>query len=801
MIAEPTSTQCFHCGDPLPAAEDYRVTLDGRERSVCCRGCQAVAQLIAGADMATFYQRRTEFPPRPEEHTDTPAEWFGDRQWLTSFAESDGETLRLPLMITGMTCAACAWIIEHFVMQLPEVLEARVQLTLSKLTVRLQRDADAVMVAKTLQELGYGMQPWRAETRVEHMRHENRRDLRRLGVAFLGMMQVGMFAIALYAGALQGMDPDIQRLLRFFSAPITLVVLVYSGAGFFQRAWQHLKRGALIMDTSIALALALATTASLWSTWSGRGETYYDSVTMFTFFLLLARYLERRLRDADLLSLVKAADELPEFVAARKGQQWVRVPRQSIEVGDLLRVTCGEAIAFDGLLTRGSSTVDESVFTGEALPRPVQAGDSVYAGTVNTGNSIELTVSAAYLDSRLAALAADVEYARTEKPVFVQLVDRLAGRFIAFVLLAAAATFGIWLVIAPEQALWSSIAVLVVACPCALSLATPAAVAAGNARLQRQGVRVRSETGLLAAADVNHVIMDKTGTLTATELVVDAVEVSALTSPAAAMEIACALQQFSNHPVAQAFAGQTSGFALEDVDVIPGSGIIARATHSGQTLRMGSEAFCRELAPSLPPCPDQPLYWVALVSEDNWLAWIGLAESPRPGVQQLIAEFHRRSIPAEILSGDVESRVSTVASQLGVASLAQQQPADKLNRLQTLQQTGKRVLALGDGINDAPLLSAADVSIAVASATALAKAQADFISPGQSLTRVVELLKVATLTRRITRQNLIWAASYNSAGIPLAAMGYVPPWAAALGMSVSSLLVVLNALRLRTMTV
>ena len=801
MTAQPDSSQCFHCGDPLPPEIDYRVTIAGHTHKVCCRGCQAVAQLIAGADMADFYQRRTEFSPRPDEDTDAPAEWFGDRNWLHSFAESTEGILQLPLLVTGMSCAACAWIIERFVLQQPEVLEARVQLTLGKLTVSLREDADARSVVNTLQALGYGAQPWRPDTRLVQMRRDNHRDLRRLGVAFLGMMQVGMFAIALYAGDLQGMDPSIQRLLQVFSAPITLAVLVYSGAGFFQRAWQHLKQGALIMDTSVALALLLATLASLWATWSGRGETYYDSVTMFIFFLLLARYIERRLRDADLLALVQAADELPEFVAVLRDGHWERRPRNDIAVGDTLRVTNGEAIAFDGLLTGGPGSVDESVFTGESLPRQVAQGDPLYAGTINTGNSLELVVGSTYPESRLAALAADVEFARSEKPAFVRLVDRLAGRFIAFVLLAAAVTCVVWLFVSPEKALWASIAVLVVACPCALSLATPAAVAAGNSRVQQQGVRVRSETGLLAAADVSYAVVDKTGTLTDTQLVLDTLQTHPEADDEATLALAVSLQQFNNHPVARAFEGRSSSHPVADIEAVAGSGITGRDLKSDLRVRMGSENFCRELAPSLPPCPDRSFYWVALVNERHWLAWIGLSESLRTGAEALVEGLRSRHIPIEVLSGDVPARVSPIADHLKLDFRAAQKPTDKFERLKDLQHQGERVLAIGDGVNDAPLLGAADVSVAVATAAAMAQAQADFVIVGPSLKKVPELLAVAKKTRQITRQNLIWAASYNSAGIPLAALGYVPPWAAALGMSISSLLVVLNALRLRRVKV
>jgi len=792
-------TQCFHCGDTLPDSGFFTAEVDGVAQRVCCAGCAAVATLIDRAAMTAFYRQRSDYPPRPDAalNDDAIAQCYDEPSWLATFAEGEAGCRQIPLMVTGMSCAACAWIIERFLNDIPGVQSVHTQLTLGKVVISLAPDAPPSRAVSVLQDLGYGVQPWRADARMQHMHAENRRDLRRIGIAFLGMMQVGMFSIALHAGSLQGIDADLKQLLRLVSMPLTLFVLVYSARGFFESAWQHMKKGVLIMDTSVSLALLLATTASVASTLRGGGETYFDSVTMFIFFLLLARYIEKRLRDRDLIQLVQLADQLPEFVMTLRDTQWQRVPRHTIEKGDTVRVLTGEAIAFDACVTSGCSSVNEQVFTGEALPRGVHPGERVYAGTINEGAGLELTVERRFVDSRLAALAGDVEQARGDKPVHMKLVDQFAGRFIGLILASASATCLYWLVADPTRALWSTIAVLVVACPCALSLATPAALASGNAWLLRHGVRVRSESGLLAAAAADHAIFDKTGTLTETQLIIDAVVTNDNITVQQALNYAASLQRFSHHPAARSFHDLAADASLRDVEVVTASGVEGWDNRTGDRLRLGSESFCRDIAASMPVKPDDSHYWIALVSDRHWLAWIALSEALRDGAASVIENLKAQSMNLEIMSGDTEARVRAIARTLDMPFSAALQPDDKLRALQERQQEGHTVLAVGDGLNDAPLMGAADVSIAVAGAAALAQAQADFVIEDGRIESILTLRRAAMATQRITRQNLFWAAGYNLTGVPLAAMGLVPPWIAAIGMSASSLLVVLNALRLR----
>ena len=756
--------------------------------------------MIAGADLSAFYRQRTDYPPQPAEVDSRVVAWFQDKDWLDSFTRESDEGIEMPLMVSGMSCAACTWIVEKFLLQVRGVSKIDVNLALGRVVVTLAPDAEPGSVIEQLLKLGYGVRPWRTDERLELMRRENKRDLRRLGVAGVGMMQVGMLAIALHAGDLQGMDAKLQQLLRLASAPLTLLVLIYSGRSFFSNAWQHLKHGALIMDSSVSIALLLATVASLWATVSGGGATYYDSVTMFVFFLLLARYLEKRLRNADLIALAQLEDELPEFVARWSNGDWVRCPRDHVVSGDLIYVAAGEAIGFDATINKGQSAVDESVFNGESLPRNVAQGDSVYAGTVNREASLELEVSAGYRQSRLAALAQDVERARHEKPRYLQLIDRLAARFVALVLLAALGTAMVWLQINPSHALWSALAVLVVACPCALSLATPAAVASATAWLRRRGVSVKGEFGLLATADARSVLIDKTGTLTETTLAVGQLISAEGVSHDCALALSAAIQQVSSHPAARAFHNIAPLPGVTDVQVVAGAGMRGywlALDGTQKEVRLGSLGFISDLALDTPPPPDDDHYWVGLSDAGGWLAWIGLAEHLRPGAGDYLNQLQTMGYSVTIVSGDSHARVAALADKLALPFRAAMTPSDKLDYLQQQQTAGSTVIAVGDGLNDAAFLGAADASVAVAGATALARAQADFVVTDNDFGRLLDIVRIARKARTTMRQNLLWAAGYNIIGIPFAAMGLVPPWAAALGMSISSLVVVVNALRLR----
>ena len=430
------------------------------------------------------------------------------------------------------------------------------------------------------------------------------------------------------------------------------------------------------------------------------------------------------------------------------------------------------------------------------MPRRVTAGDAVYAGTINVGQSIEASVHSSPASSRLAMLLRSVAEAQTERPALATLADSVAGWFVGGVLLLAAITFASWSFSSPEDALWVTLSVLVISCPCALALATPAALTAAATALRNNGIVVNGENALESLMQSTHLVFDKTGTLTQGELSLSIVHTLSGLERDACLSLAAALQQHSTHPVAKALADVASTHRLDEAVSHQGAGI--EAQWRGRTVRMGSDAFCRALAPGLSCAPQEALYWVALVEENRPLAWLGFVDCVREEATEVIDFARERGVQVTLLTGDASAQVDLVADALGIEQVVRgASPQQKVAHVRSLQAAGDVVCMVGDGLNDAPVLGVANVSIAVAEATELARTQAALVITDGSLGRVTEAYRIADSTYRVMRQNIVWALSYNVAAIPLAAAGLVAPWLAAIGMSASSLLVVLNALRLQ----
>ncbi len=795
-IAAPET--CYHCGEPVPAGVSLFVDIDGQARPMCCPGCRAVAGLIAGSGLDSFYRRRSSYSERPGEPADTAGEYrvYDDPELAGDFSSSNADgSVSARLLLGGISCAACTWLIEQALSRVPGILAASVQLQHSRLDLRF--DPARIPLSEIfarVEALGYRPQPFRADTRREQLSREYRADLRRLGVAGFGMMQVGMFAVALHAGDLQGIEEQYRGLLRGFSLLVSGFVVYYAAGIFFRTAWRHLRQGALVMDLPVALAIGLAWLASAWATLTGSGQVYFDSVVMFTFFLLLGRFLEARVRRHYALAWFDVEAALPDAVSVRHEGQWVTRPRRLLRPGDRVLVRPGQTVPADASVVDGIGAVREDTFNGEHLPRTVHPGETIYAGSVNVESALQADVLVDFAHSRLAALQQSVDAARSGKPKLARLADRIAGWFVAGVLLLTAGTAAVWLQLDPSRALWVSLSVLVISCPCALALATPAALTAAAASLRSAGVIVRGENALESLGRCTHLLFDKTGTLTEGSLAVERVLVLGDCDARELLELAAGLQQFSNHPISRAFANTPANTAFAQVVHIAGAGL--EGEYDGLRYRMGSAAFCRALCPVLPEPPEEPLYWVAMCREEQPLAWIGFSDPTREEAPAVIAAARAAGVRVGMLSGDSSPRAAQLAAELGIEVTGSGlQPQEKLRRLRELQDAGAVVAMVGDGLNDAPVLGAADASFAVAGATDLARAQADFVLAGD-LGGVTRSWGKARACRRIILQNFAWALGYNLLAIPLAASGHVPPWAAAIGMSLSSLLVVTNSLRL-----
>jgi len=787
---------CFHCGDALPRTGVHYVQVDGAQRPVCCPGCEAVATLIADAGLADFYRHRTGPAPTPPE----PAvdEWNAfDRDAIQrAFVRDLGDERReAVILVEGLYCAACAWLIEHVLAGTHGLETIEVNPATGRALLRWRSDQVALSrLLRRIAAAGYRPHPLGADAGEPLVARERGAALRRLAVAGLGMMQVMMYAVALYAGAIQaGMEPAIAELLRAVSLLIATPVVLYAGAPFFRGAWRDLRAGRPGMDVPVALAIGGAFAASVWNTLIGDGEVYFDSVTMFVFFLTVARFFEMTARHRASRQTGALARMLPATALRIGADGDERVALHELAVGDRVRVPAGNPVPADGRIVAGESNLDESLLTGEFLPVTRGPGTEVIGGSINNDAPIDVAITRVGQDTLVAGIVRMLDRAQAERPPLARTADRVARWFVCGILLVAAATALAWSQIAPGEAFAVTLAVLVVTCPCALSLATPSALVAATSRLARCGLLVARAGALETLARADHVVLDKTGTLTRGELTLHRVETMDRADADEALAFAAALEAHSGHPIARAFEPGRAGHEATQVTMESGKGL--EGIVAGRRLRLGRPDWVGGLAGGGDTSGGGTV--IALGDGDGLLARFHLMDAVRPGAVAALASLKRLGLGVEIVSGDGAGPVAAVADELGIEHWsARQTPADKLNRLQTLQQAGHRVIMLGDGVNDGPVLAGADVAVAMASGSSLAQTSADMVLTRGHLTDLTDGIEHARRTLRVIRQNLAWAAGYNILALPLAAAGMVPPWMAAIGMSASSLLVVGNALRL-----
>jgi Cu2+-exporting ATPase len=705
------------------------------------------------------------------------------------------------LVIEGMHCAACALTIEDALNKVPGVASASVSAGSHRARVVWQ--ADAVQPSgwmRAVLQAGYRAVPANDAFANQRRRKETRRALWRWSVAGLCMMQVMMYAWPAYVAMPGDLTAEMEQLLRWASWVLTLPVMLFSCGPFFSAAWRDVVQRRVSMDLPVALGMAITFVVSTAGTFDPQGvfgrEVYFDSLTMFVFFLLTGRWLELRLRDRTAGALDALMNRLPDSVERQRADgTFERVAVRRLQPGDVVRILPGEAFPADGTVLEGQTLADEALLTGESRPVPRGLGSLVIAGSHNLAAAVRVRVDRTGADTRFAQIVALMEQAAVSRPQLAQLVDRVAKPFLIGVLLAAAGAAAWWWGDDPGHALMVAVAVLVVTCPCALSLATPAAMLAAAGALARQGVLVRRLGGLEALAQIDMVVFDKTGTLTRDVMALQSVRTRAGMSEAQALVMAMALAQHSLHPVSRALlvAGRARGLAageVQSVQEVPGQGLSGHLPNSGEA-RLGSSRFCG-LDISSPAGPH-----ACLSDAQGWLATFELGEDVRADARDTVAALQAAGIEVQILSGDGEPAVARVAAQVGIArARGGCTPQDKLAFLRQAQQQGRRVAVVGDGLNDGPVLAGAHASFAVGQSVPLARAQADFVVLSDRLDTVGWSLQLARRTLRIVRQNLWWAVVYNAVCVPLAVVGWLPAWLAGLGMASSSLLVVLNALRL-----
>ncbi len=698
------------------------------------------------------------------------------------------------ITVSDMHCAACHNKIRNVLKPLGGISQLQFNPVRRQVHVTHNNNLNAAALLTQIEQAGFRPSLVNASANASHA---DRLLLKRLGVAGLAMMQVMMVHIALYAGAFQGMQAELQRLLEFTALLFCIPVVSYAAVPFFSHGL-NLRRYGVTMDTPIALAITIAFLTSLANTWRGAGEVYYDSVVMFAFLMLAARYIDQRLRQRLRVqdSLLAA---LPRRVCRLRQGRRQSVDVDRVNCGDVLWINQGEQLPADGRLLDAQATLDEALLSGEAAWRNRSEGELLYAGTFNRGPALRLRVSARPEASRLAHIDQLANNALQAKQGLARLADQVARVFIPGVLTLAALTFAVWWQLDPAQALPATLAVLVVSCPCALSLATPAALTAALVKLRQLGVMVKNPRALeLPTPDT--VYIDKTGTLT--EPAGQTLRCRPLPgySPARCLQLAAALQRHTTHPLAEAFLQQAARQQLTAaeavrVQVVPGAGV--RGEVEGQRVALGSAAFCDGTLFPAAETRQEDAKQVYLTVDGRAAAVFSLHNPLRADAPALIEGLHRRAMPVTLLSGDTDRQCAGVARRLGISYHAGALPEDKQAHMSghAKQTRSGTTLYLGDGLNDLPALASADISIAMAETPDLVKSKADINLLTPRLTAVLDLLAVSRFSRRIMRQNLTWALLYNLAAIPMAACGLAPPWLAALGMSASSLLVMANACR------
>ncbi|MFC1237636.1 heavy metal translocating P-type ATPase [Vibrio sp. F74] len=780
---------CYHCGEDVPENTDFIVEILGEAREMCCPGCQAVAQTIIDSGLVSYYQYRTE---KAEKAELVPEQLqalinYDNEEVQSEFVRKSDNTSEVTLSLEGVTCAACAWLIEKQINDKPGVNLIRVNTTTNRAIVNWDNTQTKLSdLLSSIHRLGYKAAPFEADAHEATYHQSMKQYLYRLGIAGLASMQVMMLAVALYFEVFGDLDTEFKQYLRIVSLLFATPVLLYSALPFYLNAWRSIRGRTLGMDVPVSIALIFAYVASVIATVQEQGEVFFESVSMFTFFLLLGRFLEMRARRKAAAASANLLKLIPAMATKIDGTQ---VPVRVLQPGDRVRVLPGEHIPADGLIIDGRIHVDESMLTGESIPVVKSVDDNVYAGSINTDEAFELEVTATKAESMLASIVRLQDEAQMTKPKIAQIADVIARYFVAAILTIAFATWLYWHQHQPDDAFWIMLSVLVATCPCALSLATPTAVTCATSRMGDLGLLLRKAHVIETFCKVNHLVIDKTGTLTKGEIHIDNVALYSVQDKDTCLAIAAALEKHANHPIAKAFK-QTSkkDATVSEVKNVIGFGI--QGLWQGQECRIGNAQFV--LGDEALSTPSS----IFLSVDNQHIATFSYRDPIRNESKAFIEQLHSLGIKTTLLTGDSLINANRVAQEINVGKVvADASPEKKLAYLRAL---GKEdiTLMVGDGINDAPTLSGAHLSIAMGGGTDVAKASADIVLLGDKLSHILHARKLALNTRKVIRQNLAWSLGYNLLILPLAVMGHVAPYIAVVGMSASSIIVVTNSLRL-----
>ncbi|MFW8589659.1 heavy metal translocating P-type ATPase [Glaciecola sp. 2405UD65-10] len=800
---------CFHCGLPNTEGAKYPVIIAGQTHNMCCPGCQAVAQAIVDNGLQNYYDFRTEPAAKGDsalDNTLSKLAVYDEPELQDEFVYDDGNQNQIQLTVEGITCAACGWLIEKQLAKLPGVKQVSVNVSARRASVSW--DASAVKLSAILSRLksiGYESLPFQSDTHEASYKKEYKTYLKKLGLAGIMTMQVMMLAMGQYFDILGNIDEDAVAYFNAVSLLLTTPVVLYSGSVFYIGAVKAIQARTVNMDVPVTIAILATYIAGLFAVNNNGGEVYFESICMFIFFLLISRFLEHRSRHKASQISANMHKLIPATAYKLENNEWVSVLAKLVNKGDVVMVKAGESVPVDGHILEGKSTFDESMLTGEFNPVTKSNSDMVYAGSLNQQGTVIIKVSAGVKHAMMTQILRLQEMAMANKPHVAAVADALSRYFVSAVLFIALATYLYWNNQGNEDAFWYSISVLVATCPCALGLATPSALTCAMAKLNKLGVLLKRADALEQLTVTSDIVFDKTGTLTQGKFSISKqwlkpayIENSHNGNIEEAelhvLAIAKLIESHSEHPIALAFDhGETiSDLLVSDVNIDIGKGISAIV--AGQQCKIGTANYATS---TLSETDSKNAYGanVLLSINEEIIAAFWLSDTLHKDAKEIVNKLKGNDLT--ILSGDLQINVEAVANNVGISNaVGEKSPEGKLNYIKQLQQEGKRVLMLGDGINDAPVLAAADVSIAVGNASDLAKNAADIVLLNPKLNALVDLLKMAKLTKRKIKQNIAWALSYNVLVLPFAVMGLLTPWQAALGMSLSSIIVVYNSTRL-----
>ncbi|WP_372964602.1 heavy metal translocating P-type ATPase [Marinobacter sp.] len=794
-----TPQNCFHCGEPAEGNPPITLQLEGEEQHFCCQGCKAVCQTIHQEGLTGFYDLRTEPAIKPKELSQSQLLRLRELDHplvQQSFVSPVKAGQEAQLLIGEITCAACIWLLENHMKHKAGVQSFTVNHTTQR--ARLIWSPEKTSLSDLLiaiYELGYTARPYQPDAAEQALKTEHRSMLIRLAVAGIGTFQSMMLAFPLYFELISELSVEFVSFFRWFGLIVATPVVFYSARPFFRNARRDLESRHLTMDVPVAIAIGLAYGASAWVTVFGGQEVYFESVCMFTFFLLLGRYIEVQARYRAGLTGNALAGFQPAIATRVTDNEAEIVPAHQIKPGDIIRVRPGETLPADGEIVVGESTLNEAALTGEYLPETRRPGDAVHAGSINGENPLDIRVTKAGAQTRLSGILRVLDRVQSEKPPVARMADRIAGKFVGRVLILAPVVWIGWWLAGADNAFDITLSVLVVTCPCALSLATPTAITSATVRLRKLGFLPTRGHTLESMNTVDTVVFDKTGTLTRGELNLTGHKILGSFDETTCLRVAAGLEKQSEHPIAKVFHSMPSA-QVANVTNHLGGGLSGQ--FNGKDVFIGHKGFVASHTQASEPTTGQATgmeIWLA--TEDQWLASFQLDDQIRDDAPLTIKTLQSMGIQTILLSGDRSGHVQQVATELGITrAIGEASPERKLEVLDELRAQGHRVMMVGDGLNDLPSMAGAGISVAMGSAADLTQLKADAVLLNGQLYQLVEALNTSQQTRRIIRQNMIWAFGYNVCALPLAAAGMVAPWLAAIGMSISSLVVVLNALRL-----